>query len=295
MLRMPESRASVCSSMRPSVRSSVRAAFDKAAPAYDDAASVQREAGDRLATFAHARLAANPLTARAGTVALDAGCGTGHGFAHIGRLCPQHACIALDLAPAMLQRARALTAPSAAPSAASAVPQTLWPLCADLEQLPLADGSVALLWSSLAVQWCQPQAAMAEFARVLAANGCALIATLGPRTLHELDAAFAVVDDARHRNHFHRLEEWAAQAAAHGLQVEACETRDLHAHASELGALLKAIKAIGAATVLSGRRHRPLGPQAWRQVQQAYEIHRGADGLLSVTYELLLLALRKPA
>ncbi len=264
-------------------RAAVRAAFDRAATTYDAAASVQREAGDLLAAFGHARLKRDPLAATAGTVVVDGGCGTGLGFGHLRALCPQHLCVALDLAPAMLRHARAR----------ADLPSPL-PLCADLEHLPLADGSVALLWSNLAVQWCRPPAVMAEFARVLAADGRALIATLGPRSLHELDAAFARVDDARHRNRFHDLGEWRAHALAHGLQLEACEEHDLHARATELSELLQAIKAIGAATVTAGRRRRPLGPQAWRQVRAAYEVHRDADGLLSLSYQLLLLALRKP-
>lgn len=266
-------------------RQRVRAAFERAAPAYDGAAQVQRTAGDALAAFGRQVLQAAPLAATTAGIALDAGCGTGHGLAHLALLAGQRRTVALDLAPAMLRASAARAGPGARPAL----------LCADLEQLPLAEASVALLWSSLAMQWCTPAASMREAARVLAGGGCALIATLGPRTLFELDGAFASVDSARHRNVFHDAAHWADQARAQGLQVQGVESRELHARAPELAALLKAIKTIGAATVTTGRRRAPLGARAWQRVQQAYEIHRDADGLLRATYDLVLLALRKPA
>lgn len=273
---MPEARAR---------RQLVRAAFERAAPAYDSAADVQRAAGDALAAFGRRVLHGAPLAATTSGIALDAGCGTGHGLAHLAALAAQRSTVALDLAPAMLRASAARTGLAPRPAL----------LCADLEQLPLADASVALLWSSLAMQWCTPGASMGEAARVLAPGGQALIATLGPRTLFELDAAFAGVDSARHRNLFHDAAHWAGQAQAHGLQVQRVEHRELHARAPELAALLRAIKTIGAATVTTGRRRTPLGARAWQRVRQAYEIHRDADGLLRATYDLVLLALRKPA
>lgn len=262
-------------------RQTVRAAFERAAPAYDAAASVQRAAGDALAAFGAGLL--QPAALPAG-IALDAGCGTGHGLSHVAALGGARTTVALDLATSMLRASAARTGPAPAPLL----------LCGDLEQLPLAGASVALLWSSLAMQWCAPDAALRETARVLAAEGWALVATLGPRTLHELDDAFATADSARHRNVFHDSTHWAAQAQAHGLQVHASESRTLYARAPTLAELLKAIKAIGAATVTHDRRRTPLGPRAWQRVQQAYEIHRDTDGLLRATYDVVLLALRRP-
>src|SRR5689334_24581608 len=43
------------------------------------------------------------------------------------------------------------------------------PLCADLSALPLADGSVELVWSNMALHWvAEPLAALRELHRVLA-------------------------------------------------------------------------------------------------------------------------------
>ena len=62
-------------------------------------------------------------------------------------------------------------------------------VCADLARLPLAAGSIDLVWSNQALHWADPRAAIEEFARVLAPEGLLMFSTLGPDTLKELRAA----------------------------------------------------------------------------------------------------------
>jgi malonyl-CoA O-methyltransferase len=63
-------------------------------------------------------------------------------------------------------------------------------LCGDLARLPLAAGSIDLIWSNMALHWASdPLAAIKEFARVLPAGGLLMFSTLGPDTLKELRAA----------------------------------------------------------------------------------------------------------
>jgi malonyl-CoA O-methyltransferase len=64
------------------------------------------------------------------------------------------------------------------------------PVCADLERLPLASGSVGLVWSNMALHWLdEPLGALREFRRVLTDDGLVMLSTLGPDTLKELRAA----------------------------------------------------------------------------------------------------------
>ncbi|WP_332675354.1 methyltransferase domain-containing protein [Aromatoleum sp.] len=256
----------------------VREAFDGAAASYDSAARVQREICHRLATFASAL----PRPAAVHRV-MDAGCGTGYGLGLLGQLYPGATSIALDFAPAML--AHLCT------DGFSTVPPL--PLCADLEAIPLAAGSVDAIWSSLALQWCEPDAALREFARILRPGGVVWIATLGPRTLHELRDAFATIDDADHVIRFHSRDLWLAEAAAAGFELRAADEAPAFALAPDLRSLLRDIKAIGAHSVGAQRRRRPLGRSAWRQLETRYESHRRDDGLLPATYDVILLALGK--
>lgn len=63
-------------------------------------------------------------------------------------------------------------------------------LCADMARLPLAAGSVDLVWSNMALHWAaDAAAALREFERVLAPEGLLMLSTLGPDTLKELRAA----------------------------------------------------------------------------------------------------------
>ncbi|NMG17007.1 methyltransferase domain-containing protein [Aromatoleum bremense] len=259
----------------------VRRAFDRAAATYDSAAAVQREICHRLAEFAAPRLASAPPLHRV----VDAGCGTGYGLDLLARLCPQATLIALDFAPAMLARLAAVGPEHARPV----------PLCADLEALPLAGGSIDAVWSSLALQWCEPALALGEFARVLRPGGEAWIATLGPRTLWELRDAFATVDDAEHAIRFHPSEHWIAEAVAAGFEPIADDNFPVFAVAPDLRQLLRDIKSIGAHSLGAQRRREPLGRAAWKVLETRYETHRRDDGLLPATYDLILLALRKPA
>ena len=259
----------------------IRRAFDRAAATYDSAAAVQREICHRLADFA----APQPRSTEPVRRVLDAGCGTGYGLDLLARLCPQATLIALDFAPAMLARLAA-----AGPEHARPVP-----LCADLEALPLAGGSIDAVWSSLALQWCEPALALGEFARVLRPGGEAWLATLGPRTLWELRDAFATVDDAAHAIRFHPAEHWIAEAVAAGFEPIADDNFPVFAVAPALRQLLRDIKSIGAHSLGAQRRREPLGRAAWKVLETRYETHRRNDDLLPATYDLILLALRKPA
>lgn len=260
----------------PARQRDIRAAFQRAAASYDGAAVVQREVCGRL----DALLARHLPSGAAPRRVLDAGCGTGFGLPLLARRFPAARLLAVDFAPAMLERLP--------PGLGLAVG-------ADLECLPLPPASLDGVWSSLALQWCQPGRALREFFRVLAPGGQAWLATLGPATLRELRTAFAEVDQAEHVIAFKSLEAWAASAEEAGFRVVAREQAATWATAPSLRQLLQDIKAIGAHSVGGGRRRAPLGKDAWRRLGARYEAFRRPDGLLPATYDLILLHLEKPA
>ncbi len=254
----------------------IRRAFDRAAPSYDSAAHVQAVAAQHLLAFTHTQ----PLPAHVHR-ALDAGCGTGQSLPALSATFPQAQCIALDFSSAMLAHA-----------AHAAGAQHL--VCADIERLPLIDASIDFYWSSLALQWCSPEAALRETIRVLSPGGVARIATLGPRTLHELRTAFSAVDDGEHVIDFTPAERWLEASRAVGLNVQFYSQKTLFDFASNLHTLLANIKAIGAHTV-GNQPRRFLGQKGWQTLQSAYEAFRRPDGMLPASYDLILLALEKPA
>jgi malonyl-CoA O-methyltransferase len=257
-------------------KNQIRRAFDRAAPTYGCAAHVQGEAAQRLLAFSHEQ----PLPARVCRV-LDAGCGTGQTLPALSATFPLAQCLALDFSTAMLTTA----------AHAHAAPHFI---CGDIERLPLRDASIDFYWSSLALQWCSPEAAFREACRILSPGGVARIATLGPRTLHELRTAFSAVDDGVHVINFASAEYWLAASKAVGLSVQFHSQETLFDIATDLRTLLGNIKAIGARTVGDRERRRTLGKKGWQALQFAYEAFRQSDGTLPATYDLILLALRKP-
>lgn len=242
----------------------IRQSFERAAPTYDSAAGIQREICDLLA----GRL--SPAVAPAEL--LDAGCGTGYALPLLQARYPQAALFALDFSPGMLAR---VTFPCRR-------------LAGDLEHLPLADASLDLYWSSLAVQWCELPRVLAEARRVLRPAGQLAIASLGPATFHELRAAFADVDEHRHTLTFHSPDEIAALAGAAGFAAVDVRQAAKTAHYPTFTALLKAVKAIGANQVGEGRRTAVLSRSAFARAEAACEARRTPAGL-PLTYDVITL------
>ena len=202
----------------------VRQSFERAAPTYDSAASVQRAICHDLIE----RLPAMPAKRL-----LDAGCGTGYALPLLRQRFPQAHVVGLDLSPAMLRH----------------VAEPCCRIAADLEHLPLAAASVDLFWSSLAVQWCELPLVLGEARRILRPGGALALASLGPATFHELRHAFAGVDEYRHTLAFHTADEIAAMAATAGLRDIAVASYPQVAHYADFKALLRAVKEIGRAHV----------------------------------------------
>lgn len=250
----------------------VAQAFSRAAGSYDSVAQLQRDIADRLMAW---------LPNQVGGNILDLGCGTGYAAPHLRERYPQAPLLHLDLAPGMLRFAREQRPVTDAHY-----------LCGDAEQLPLADASIELIWSSLAIQWCeQPERLLAELTRVLKPGGRCLLATLGPDTLHELKRAWAAVDDDIHVNSFMPL----AQLLAHNNALEQvrCETEHRVLRYSRLQALMHELKALGAHNVNHRREQGLSSRQRLVKLIEAYEQQRQLDGSLPATYEVYYLELRK--
>ncbi|NND69623.1 MAG: malonyl-ACP O-methyltransferase BioC [Halioglobus sp.] len=247
--------------------------FSRAAVHYDSVAGLQRDVGAQLLT----RL---DDYAGAPQVVLDLGSGTGFFAPELAARFPAAQYIGLDIAEGMARHA-----------CAQCTGQAQW-LVADAEALPLAAESVDLVYSSLAIQWCErPRHLFAELARVLRPGGCCVFTSLGPATLRELREAWAAVDAHQHVNSF--LPGTALRAAADlpGLEL-ALDTRDFYMHYDRVRELLDELKTLGAHNMNRQRAHGLTGRRALQGMLQAYEAKR-ENGLLPATYEVQFGILRK--
>lgn len=256
----------------------IRQAFDKAAQTYDQAATVQRTICQHLLAALQSRLSPEVL-ATSPCCVLDAGCGTGYGLGLLsqsGLLPAETTWLALDFAPGMLG---SLSPPSDACMALSRI-------AGDMENLPLADNSLNLYWSSLAAQWCDAATVFAEAARTLKPGGQLALATLGPDTFHEMRQAFRAVDQYQHTLAFAPPEALETVLRRLPLAHIGLIRQTVTTHYPELRSLLAAVKAVGANRVGAGRRSGMMGKTAWQALEAAYEAQRTAAGL-PLSYDVL--------
>jgi len=247
----------------------IRESFDCAAAGYDSVAGLQRQVCELL-------VAATP-TLPAPTLAttiLDAGCGTGYGLRLLAARWPAARLVAADFACGMLKNTEGER------------------ICADIEALPLPANTFDLYWSSLSIQWCDTQRAIAEAARVIRPGGVLAVSSLGTGTLTELNNAFAGVDQHRHVLEFAPDKAMAEACAAAGLRNVRLTTRSIRHFHPDLKALLRTLKSLGANQVGTNRRPGLLGRRVWQGVEARYESLREADGL-PATYEVILCTASK--
>ena len=253
----------------------VRRAFGRASATYDQASILQAEVGARLLEH----LA--PITIEPRTL-VDLGCGTGALLEPLRRRFPRAARVGVDFAHPMLRLAarrgpgwkRMLGMDRAAL------------VCGDAERLPLAAGSAQLVFSNLALQWCDPKAVFAEASRVLQPGGLFIFSTFGPDTLKELRAAFAGVDGHEHVNTFVDMHDLGDALVHAGLADPVMEMEMLTLEYATLEALLHDLRAIGARNALPGRPRGLGGRERWRRVAAAYETRR-REGVLPASYEVV--------
>jgi malonyl-CoA O-methyltransferase len=251
-------------------KQAARRAFSKAAPTYDDNAVLQREIALRmLERLDYIRL--RP------TVILDAGAGTGEASAALAKRYPKAKVIALDFALPMLQQARRRGRFMRRPVT----------LCADLEQLPLAAGSVDMIYSNVAIQWCADlESTFRDFLRVLKPGGLLMFSTFGPDTLKELREAWSQVDDRPHVSPFLDMHDIGDMLMQSRFAEPVMDAELINMTYGDVQQLMRDIKAIGAHNALRERHRGLTGKARMQRFMQAYEQFR-TQGRLPSTWEVV--------
>jgi malonyl-CoA O-methyltransferase len=207
-----------------------RRRFDRAASTYAGASRLESEVGARmLERLDYVRLAPARI--------LDAGSGPAPQAGALMRRYAGAQLVAVDFSLAMLQRARVLDWRARLRSARRPAAA-----CASLERLPFAAGSMQLVWSNMALHWvAEPRAVLAEFQRVLAAEGLLMFSTLGPDTLQELRAAAGAARVHRFAD-MHDLGDWLVGA---GFSAPVMDRETINLAYQDMAALLADLRASG--------------------------------------------------
>ncbi len=254
-------------------RKEIRAAFERASDTYDVAAVLQREISDRL-------LERLDFIRLAPARVLDAGCGTGYSLAPLARRYRSASIIGLDMATGMLRQARRRG------GWWSRLGSRRQYLAGDFGQLPFADASVDLVFSSLALQWCRPEAVFAECRRVLRPGGLLIFSTFGPDTLKELRQAWSAVDGGAHVHGFIDMHDLGDQLVHAGFAEPVLDVERLTLTYENARDLLLDLKHLGAHNALATRHRGLTGKRRFSAFTAAYEQWR-RDGRLPATYEVV--------
>ncbi|PUA28603.1 MAG: malonyl-[acyl-carrier protein] O-methyltransferase BioC [Cellvibrio sp. 79] len=253
----------------------VAQSFGRAAPTYDTVAQLQRDVGKHLLQYI-------PVQLESGATVIDLGSGTGFFTRQLANRFDGAAIIGLDIAEGMLHFSQQQTHTH----------QIKW-LCADAELLPLADHSVDLIFSSLAIQWCSNLLQLLrELARVLKPGGQLVVATLGPNTLHELKSAWQQADNYVHVNQFQPQDSLRFAAIAANLAIDHFAVEQRVIYFDRLTELTRELKALGAHNINAGKPEGLTGRSRIAAFKNAYEQSREARGL-PATYEVFYLSVHK--
>lgn len=264
-------QAKTCVKLR--TKKSVARSFSRAATSYDSVAHLQRKVGDALLTQV-------PCDQ---SVVLDLGVGTGFLLSDLKKRTNASQLVALDLAEGMLHVAREKHNTAAA-----------W-VCGDAESLPFSDRSYNLIFSNLALQWCEdlPQL-FSELYRILEPGGTLIFSTLSKGTLSELGNAWKQVNGFRHVNHFNNKSTIQESLLAEGFTCERPQQETHTLHYQTFSELAHELKALGAHNVNQGRPTGLTSRSQLAQLVRAYEAYRTLEGL-PLTYEVLYMQATRAA
>ncbi len=247
-----------------------RQAFSRAAEHYDEVAVLQREIGRRL-------LERLDLMLIEPKVVLDIGCGTGVATMDLARRYRKAQVIAMDFAFPMLQETRRRGSWLRRPRC----------VCGDLEQLPLADDSVDLIYSNASIQWSNDlEHSFSEFMRVLRPGGVVAFTTFGPDTLKELRLAWAEADGGSHVSRFLDMHDIGDTLLNSRFVEPVLDVDRMVLTYDKVNDLMRDLKVLGAHNVNEDRSRGLTGKGRMQTMQQAYEMFR-RDGRLPASYEVI--------
>ena len=248
----------------------IRRAFDRAAGSYDDAAVLQKEVCSRLLQrLDYVRLEPQMI--------LDVGVGTGEAITPLMQRYSKAGIVALDLSEQMLHKAKTHGRLFRKPEL----------VCADLEALPFADDSFDLVFSSLALQWCNNLGeTMQGLLRVLKPGGLLMFTTFGPDTLKELKASWQKIDDTVHVNPFVDMHDIGDEMLKSGFADPVIEAEVITVTYDHIDRLMQDLRDIGANVKSEGFRSGLTTPAMMHQLRDAYEAYR-IDGDLPASYEVV--------
>lgn len=263
-----------------------RASFGRAAETYDAAAILQKLVRDEMLSRLDL-VNINPHSI------LDAGCGTGAGSQALQKRFTKAQVVSLDFAMPMLQKTRSTKRQSGLMHQVKSIfgNANSHCLCADIEALPLATASIGLLWSNLAIQWCNDlDVALQEFHRVLQPEGLLMFSTFGPDTLKELRVATAQ-ENTTSVSRFIDMHDIGDALVRAGFSAPVLDVERFTLTYDDVKSVMRDLKSIGAHNATDGRARGLHGRGFLQKIEAVYEQFRAGTksdgGKLPATFEVV--------
>ncbi|MFC3031335.1 methyltransferase domain-containing protein [Pseudoalteromonas fenneropenaei] len=246
------------------------AKFGAAASLYQQHARVQATAAAMLFS-----LMQRHQGQQAASWGLDLGCGPGHHSVALQRYFSP--LLQLDLSHTMLMQSDATSSK----------------VCADMDALPLQDGSVDGIFSNFAMQWSQNLPALINaLYRVLTPGSNAYLSLVLDGSLQEIISAYHQASLPCKVNQFItelELRNIVASTAFHTLSFNRVTLVDQFDTAKQA---LQSIKHIGATHSINSISHTGLGGKG--KLKQVLDCYPQLSGRATVSYQVALIALHKP-
>lgn len=247
----------------------IRAEYDRNAGRYEKHAALESEVGKRL-------LERVAFGRGEPGVVLDLGCGTGTAAAELKKTLRKSRVIGLDVSGGMLSEAGGksrLTRP------------VRW-VRGDMNSLPLAQYSVDLVISNLAMPWLEGFGKLFdEVRRVLKPDGMFLFSTIGPASFSQIYEAMSQTADDFERPGFPDLLEVGDALTAAGFMEPVMDVDFLTLHYPGIAALAEELEATGASLLFPHwsrlKQRMRQAEEAWSTLEEdryplAYEVIYGA-------------------
>lgn len=267
--------------------------FSNAAPHYDKVAHLQQRIGQQLLQYiqelaphpASIKLDATSTTARTPVPVqriLDLGCGTAYFSTLLKQLHPNATVYASDLAEGMLHYAQQQQ-------------RADFYLACDMEALTLADHSMDLIFSSLAIQWLPTlDKLLLDTHRITKPGAIFAFSTVLDGSLFELGESWRRVDGHSHINQFRTLHDYQTALQHSPFRVRLLQPQRYYCYYEQVIALQRELKQLGASHLHSARSPGLRARAQLQQLKQHYEQYRTPQGL-PATWEILFVILEHEA
>lgn len=243
----------------------IRRGFERAAPGFDEQDFLNREIRGRLLERLHA-VSVEP------SAVLDLGAGTGAALPELRARFPDAAILQIDITHAMLNAGGASERG----------------ICADAARLPLADGSVDVIFSNLMLHHCpDPAGALAEARRVLGHPGVLLFTTFGPNSLLELGRAWATADRYSHIAPFADMHNVGDALVRAGFTEPVIDAQALTITYRRFENLVEDLRNAGSANATEQRNRGLTGRGAAERLRAACYAQADANGHIPITIEVV--------